>query len=305
MANRSAKNNKMRALDLFSGIGGISLALSPYAETVAYCEFDKHAQAVLLSRMETNELDKAPIWDDIKTLTAETLEKEGIVSRGETGSYEGIDLIAGGFPCQDISVAGGRGAGLEGKRSGLFFEIVRLIKVLNPEFVFLENVPAIRTRGLATVLSEIAAAGYDCRYGFLSAADVGAPHRRERWFLLARRREERPEDRRDDNRWKTSKDAGNDASLPVNRWSSGDELADAGFQRLEELSPGQKAEFTSVVRSGGDGLAGGRTQNWSHEPGILRVAYGVQNRVDRIKRLGNGVVPECVREAFERLAGIA
>jgi DNA (cytosine-5)-methyltransferase 1 len=95
-----------------------------------------------------------------------------------------IDIIFGGFPCQDISVAG-LGKGLEGDRSGLFFEIVRLARECEPRFIFLENVPAIRTRGGERVVKELASIGYDCRWTTLSAAAVGAPHKRERWFLLA------------------------------------------------------------------------------------------------------------------------
>ena len=159
-------------LDLFSGIGGLSLALSPWVKPIAYCEKDRYAQSVLLSRMQHNEISTAPIWDDITTLLPSMLPRHG------------IDIIYGGFPCQDISVAG-NGKGLEGERSGLFFEIMRLAKEIKPQFIFLENVPAIRTRGLGTVIQEFTSAGYDCRWGCLSAYDVGAPHFRERWFLLA------------------------------------------------------------------------------------------------------------------------
>lgn len=160
----------LNGLDLFSGIGGIGLALSPWVRTVAYCEQDRYAQAVLMSRMRAGDIDRAPIWDDVRTLRGDMLS--------------GIDIIFGGFPCQDISVAG-TGKGLEGKRSGLFFEIMRLVDEVRPSFVFLENVPAIRTRGLNRVLYEFTARGYDCRWTVLSAASVGAPHLRERWFLLA------------------------------------------------------------------------------------------------------------------------
>jgi DNA (cytosine-5)-methyltransferase 1 len=95
-----------------------------------------------------------------------------------------IDIIYGGFPCQDISIAG-RGAGLEGERSGLFFQIMRLAKQVKPSFIFLENVAAITGRGGLRVVREITSLGYDCRWCVISAASVGAMHRRERWFLLA------------------------------------------------------------------------------------------------------------------------
>jgi len=160
----------MYGLSLFSGIGGIDVALSEYVSPVAYCEIDKYCQSVLLQRMSEGNLPKAPIWEDVRTLPIEELPP--------------IDIIYGGFPCQDISVAGA-GKGLEGERSGLFFEIMRLVREAKPTFVFLENVPAIRTRGLDRVLQEFTKERYDCRWTMLSAAEVGARHKRERWFLLA------------------------------------------------------------------------------------------------------------------------
>lgn len=163
--------SRINGLDLFSGIGGITLALAPWVRPVAYCESDPYAQAVLISRMRSGDLPVAPIWDDVRTLQAHNLTQP-------------IDIIYGGFPCQDISVAG-TGKGLAGKRSGLFFEIVRLVEEIRPTFVFLENVPAIRTRGLSTVVQELSDRWYDCRWQTLSAQEVGAPHKRDRWFMLA------------------------------------------------------------------------------------------------------------------------
>jgi DNA (cytosine-5)-methyltransferase 1 len=160
----------LKGLDLFSGIGGISLALSEWVQTAAYCEIEPYCQGVLLSRMADGNIENAPIWDDITTLKGSDLPP--------------IDIIFGGFPCTDISCAG-RGAGLEGKRSGLFFEIVRLAKEIKPKFLFLENVPAITTRGGLRVVRTLAEMGYDCRWCTISAASVGALHKRERWFLLA------------------------------------------------------------------------------------------------------------------------
>jgi len=165
---------KMNGLDLFTGIGGITAALSEWVHPVAYCEIERYCQAVLFSRMSEGKLPVAPIWDDIKTLNRECFEGK-------------LDIIYGGFPCQDLSYAGRR-KGLEGERSGLFYEVIRLVKEFSPSFVFLENVPGIRTKGLGEVLKEFAEAGYDCRYGFLSAEDMGAHHKRERWFLLAHSR---------------------------------------------------------------------------------------------------------------------
>jgi len=160
----------LNGLDLFTGIGGITLALSEWVKPVAYCEIDPYCQSLLLQRMQEGNLPKAPIWDDVQTLPHSELPK--------------IDIIYGGFPCQDISVAG-IGKGLEGERSALFFEIVRLAKEIKPPFIFLENVSAIRGRGLNRVGEELAKLRYDCRWGIISAREIGARHSRKRWFLLA------------------------------------------------------------------------------------------------------------------------
>jgi len=160
----------LNGLDLFSGIGGITLALAPWVRPVAYCENDRYAQSVLLSRMAESVIPLAPIWDDVRTLDGSSLPE--------------IDIISGGFPCQDISSAG-PGKGLEGERSGLYWEMYRLIGELKPRFVFLENVPFITSRGGCQVVESLTAIGYDCRWTILPAAAIGAAHLRKRWFLLA------------------------------------------------------------------------------------------------------------------------
>lgn len=160
----------LNGLSLFTGIGGLDLALQEWVKPVLYCEIERYAQGVILSQISRGSLPYAPIWDDIRTLRGD-----------DVGS---IDIIYGGFPCQDLSAAGA-GRGLAGERSGLFFEIERLVRETNPRFVFLENVPAIRTRGLNAVVQSFTELGYDCRWTIVSAAEVGAPHLRKRWFLLA------------------------------------------------------------------------------------------------------------------------
>jgi DNA (cytosine-5)-methyltransferase 1 len=242
----------MYGLDLFSGIGGITKALEGYVSPVAYCEIEPYARAVLLSRMAECRIPQAPIWDDVNTLTGAILPP--------------VDIIYGGFPCQDISVAG-RGAGLAGGRSGLFFQIVRLAKEIQPKFLFLENVPNIRTKGLSRVVRELADIGYDCRWCTISAAEIGAPHKRERWFLLAHARRKGPQE---------ALSEGNDGGL--------------------ELSEGRCA-FQIQTTSNGRGW-------WDVEPNVGRVAHGVPKRVDRLRALGNAVVPAQAREAFERLMGL-
>lgn len=164
-------------LDLFSGIGGITLALSEWVRPVVYCEIERYAQAVLLSRMADGTIPIAPIWDDVTTLNAEIINQP-------------VDIIYGGFPCQDISIAG-LGAGLAGERSGLFYEIARLVDEIRPKFVFLENVPAITIRGGLDVIREFTNMGYDCRWGITQSGHKPDGFRGERWFLLAKAKSER------------------------------------------------------------------------------------------------------------------
>ena len=158
-------------LDLFSGIGGITEALSEWVRPVAYCESNRYAQGVLVSRMVKGQLPRAPIWDDVTTLRGSNLPR-------------GIDIIYGGFPCQDVSFAGRR-VGLDGERSGLVSEVWRLADEIRPKFIFLENVPAILNSGLDRILAELAERRFDARWICLSASDVGACHVRNRWWLLA------------------------------------------------------------------------------------------------------------------------
>lgn len=272
----------MNGLDLFSGIGGNSIALREWVNTIAYCEADRHAQSVLLSRMETGDLKPAPIWDDITTLSGQHFDIR-------------IDIIIAGFPCQDISVAG-RGDGLEGKRSGLFFEVVRLAKGLQPSFIFLENVPAITNRGLDTVAKEITSLGYDCRWGVLSAYDVGAPHLRERWFMLG-----------------YSKHNGCASPSITGRNGEPFELCskEGAHSERESKRTGCIPSYVADAlcrRYGAPqkqictrGYSTFDQSWWEIEPNVGRVADELPFRVDRIKRLGNAVVPMQAKVAFEYL----
>jgi len=267
----------VNGLDLFSGIGGVSLALEPWAQTVAYCERDRYAQGVLLSRMQEGRLHRAPIWDDITTLTGDMLPE--------------IDIVFGGFPCQDISVAGA-GRGMGGERSGLYSHLERIVGETKPAFVFLENVPAIRTRGLGRVVWGLASLGYDLRWTVISAASLGAPHKRDRWFLLAT----------DANRFGLRDEPGrvgrSKGKSPARSINDGAEkpLADSA-------SPGSGKR---TCQGGGPREPNDFMRNgwWTAEPDVGRVANGISNRVDQVRCLGNSVVPIQARKAFMRLAGI-
>ena len=233
----------LNGLDLFSGIGGIASALEQWVRPVCYVEMDRYCQAVLMSRMHSGELESAPIWNDVRTF-------DPLPWAGK------VDIITGGFPCQDISTAGS-GKGLEGERSGLFFEIIRISRDIQPEWIFLENVPAITSRGGGVVITELDALGYNCRWGVLSAFDVGAPHLRERWWCLA------------------------------------------NFNR--QRCYGARLLFKWRPFSVRDGQDERKQKQWRIEPKMERVVYGIPFQVDRIKGLGNSVVPQCAAEAFQRL----
>ncbi len=190
----------MNVLDLFSGIGGFSLGLERAGmRTVAFCEIAPYNRAVLAKRWPS-----VPCYDDIRTLTADRLRADGIT----------VDAICGGFPCQDISLAG-LGAGLAGERSGLWFEYLRLIGELRPEFVIVENVTALLRRGLGTVLGGLASIGYDAEWDCVPASYLGAPHNRDRIWIVAY--PERGEWRQKPYSWALGRVGRQQQSVPWNR----------------------------------------------------------------------------------------
>lgn len=162
---------KLRVLDLFSGIGGFSLGLERTGgfETVAFCEIEPFCRNVLAKHWPG-----VPIYDDVRTLTADALRRDGIA----------VDVICGGFPCQDISVAG-KQAGIDGARSGLWAEIARLSGELRPRFVIVENVAALLGLGMGLVLGDLAEIGFNAEWHCIPASAVGAPICRDRVWLVA------------------------------------------------------------------------------------------------------------------------
>ncbi len=162
----------MNELALFSGAGGGILGgrLLGWL-TVAAVELEKYPREILLQRQRDGILPCFPVWDDVRTF-------DGRPWKGL------VDVVSGGFPCQDISAAG-KGAGIEGSRSGLWAEMHRIVCEVRPRYVFVENSPMLASRGLGRVLGDLAASGYDAAWMVLGAADVGAPHRRERIWILA------------------------------------------------------------------------------------------------------------------------
>ena len=225
----------MNVLDLFSGIGGFSLGLERAGmQTVAFCEVDKACHRVLQKHWP-----EVPIFDDVKNLSAEDIDGT-------------VDVICGGFPCQDISLAG-KGAGLAGERSGLWFEFHRLIKEIKPSWVIAENVAALRARGLDQVLSSLNEIGYDAEWHCIPASAVGACHKRDRVWIVAYPHCQHVE--------------GSDPQTVL------------GQSRLQRIYDDGKV--TPFVR-----LPSIR------EPGLHRTFNGLPGQVDRLKQLGNAVVPQ-------------
>jgi DNA (cytosine-5)-methyltransferase 1 len=251
----------LRILDLFSGIGGFSLGMERTGgfKTIAFCESDPYATRVLAKHWPD-----VPVYPDIRQFTARDLERDGI---GHP------DVITGGFPCQDISAAG-RGAGLSGSRSGLWYEMFRIIEEVHPEWVVVENAPVLRSRGLDVLLGQFASIGYDAEWHCIPAAAVGAWHKRDRIWIVGHpqsdgRRERRA--RRSDST--TAREQ--IAERPLSP-------ADPYGPRLEIKFDGHAGQQQAIVG----------THGWSVEPDVVRVVHGLPQRVDRIACLGNSIVPQ-------------
>jgi DNA (cytosine-5)-methyltransferase 1 len=269
---------------LFSGIGGFDLGLERAGMRVVWqCEQDEYCRRVLARHWPG-----VPCHPDVRALVADTdngrlaIDKErdiplSLESRGSErgGDADGrrrlgpsgevvpvpvpyVDVLCGGFPCQDLSYAG-KGAGLDGERSGLWAEYARLIRELRPRYVIVENVPALLARGMERVLGDLAAIGYDAEWDCIPAAAVGAPHRRDRVWVVA---------------------YPNGAGLEGHRGHDG--------------CPG---ELDPAARSGPDRTGGW----WLTEPDVGRVAHGVPDRVDRLRALGNALVPQIAQWLGERI----
>ncbi len=232
----------MNVLDLFSGIGGFSLGLERAGmRTVAFCESDPFCRRVLAKHWP-----EVPRYDDVRELTATRLVRDGVGP---------VDVICGGFPCQDISTASASPAGLAGERSGLWRDYARLVGEIRPAFVTVENVSALRNGGLADVLGDLAALGYDAEWDCIPASIVGASHPRDRIWVVAYAPEVfGPEQRGDKPRRLLSRDG---------------LLAFVHDEGREDCFADWRAA----------------------EPGVARGLYGVRGRVDRLGALSNAVVP--------------
>ena len=261
----------MRVLDLFSGIGAFSVGLERAGfQTVAFCEANPFARRVLAKHWPD-----VPCYDDVRTLTAERLRADGVDA----------NVICGGWPCQDLSIAG-NGAGLAGERSGLWSEIARLVGELRPRYVILENVAVLTSRGLGDVLGDLAAVGYDAEWHCIPAAAVGAPHRRDRIWIVA------------------YADSGRRGRLGLvqhceEQGAPGDQpdrLCEAGRRAGEGMGVAGSARLPIGPRTLAERARAATTGAgwWATEPDVGRVAHGPAARLDRRERitaLGGSLVP--------------
>lgn len=321
----------LRELGLFAGAGGGLLASRLLGwSTKCAVEIEPYCQLVLAQRQDDGHLDEFPIWDDIRTF-------DGRPWRGH------IDVVSGGFPCQDISSAG-KGAGLAGARSGLWFEMLRVIGEVQPAYVFAENSPNLRTRGLDVVLEGLAGLGYDVAWGVLGAWHVGAPHRRNRMWIVAahpdRCRERglaehaemagaqgtgghdghsdgERERRTQHESAECARHAGDASDVPGERRGEGRARGTAGRSPGEVTQEAGRASIPTDTygaalrlqprgRSGarGQGAAEPRGSDWWGIHRFAGVDDGNADRLDRVRATGNAQVPAVAVLAWRTLIDV-
>jgi DNA (cytosine-5)-methyltransferase 1 len=268
----------MNELALFAGAGGGILGGHLLGwRTVCAVEWEAYPASVLCARQNDGLLPPFPIWDDVQTF-------DGKPWRGI------VDVVSGGFPCQDISAAG-KGAGIDGERSGMWGQMARIISEVRPKYAFIENSPMLTSRGLERVLADLAKLGFDAEWGVLGAAHVGAPHLRERIWICAKQRKFLPHSNYNGLGWRKQQSQGIEKKVD----------AYAGLPRLPSRSD---KTFKSKLQALGEQSWGGfRSGNGYKENAsiICGVNDGMANRVDRLKAIGNGQVPLCAATAWELL----
>jgi DNA (cytosine-5)-methyltransferase 1 len=242
----------MNELALFAGAGGGILGGKLLGwRTVCAVERNAHAAQLLAQRQNDGALEPFPIWSDVCSF-------DGRPWRGI------VDVISGGFPCQDISAAGSK-AGIDGEKSGLWRHMARIIDEVRPRYVFMENSPLLVSNGLVRVLGDLACVGLDAQWGVMGAIDAGMDHNRKRLWLVA--------------------------------YSDGNGLQ--GIDSLPGPAQAQKRERSDIARVVSE-IQSGR-ENRIPESWILRESHGVANRVDRTIAIGNGQAPFCAAMAWRVL----
>ena len=279
----------MNELALFAGAGGGILGGKLLGwRTVCAVEWEPYPASVLCARQNDGFLPPFPIWDDVQTF-------DGKPWRGI------VDVVSGGFPCTDISAAG-KGAGIDGQASGMWREMARIIHEVRPRFAFVENSPMLTSRGLGTVLGDLASMGFDAKWGVLGAADVGANHQRDRIWIVGKylpppphlahahstheQRNKRTERTQTEH---TDIDSTSELAYTSQLFSNGSNA----YRQRQKIS-----EFRNC-----HGTFGQNHHWWQAEPNVGRVANGVAARVDRLKAIGNGQVPLCAATAWRILSG--
>ena len=274
---------------LFAGAGGGILGGKILGwRTVCAVEWEPYAASVLAARQNEGFLESFPIWDDVQTF-------DGRPWRGI------VDVISGGFPCQDISAAG-KGAGIDGERSGMWGEMARIIYEVRPRFVFVENSPMLTSRGLGRVLGDLATMGFDAQWGVLGAADVGANHQRDRIWIVGQMGNANNNGQitakirngiiEGSNSRQTESQQAIESKRSSKQHAQVANASCAHVERQWEITVGIESEFGNI----------GNASWWQSEPNVGRVADGVAARVDRLKCIGNGQVPLCAATAWRILS---
>lgn len=255
---------------LFSGIGGFELGLEraiPNLETVWQVEQNKFCQSILKKHWPNSK-----IYNDVCAVGAHNLTP--------------VDILCGGFPCQDISTAG-KMEGIHGKKSGLWFEMWRIISELRPRIIVLENVPVITIRGLETVLGGLAKLGYDAEWGIVAARDFGAPHLRKRWFCVAYANENRP-------RQKSKIQTRRDAFIKSDNRQFTYTIKTRCKCAPGTTKPMGACNLFKCINCKNGGLQ--QKNYWQNEkapPGLCELDDGIPARVAKLAALGNAIVPQC------------
>lgn len=295
--NQQRNDEGLRELALFAGAGGGILGGHLLGwRTVCAVEYNAYARSVLLARQNDGTLAPFPVWDDVRTF-------DGKPWRGL------VDVVSGGFPCQDISAAG-KGAGIDGAKSGLWSAMARIIREVQPRYVYVENSPMLASRGLGRVLGDLAEMGFHAEWGCVSAFNTGAPHGRDRMWILAYSMRigqcESPGIGQCSHHQERSSEACSaerrevtDATEPGSENVENTQCF--GCKQMEQTKP------PGTIRKG----AANTTQHsslprwvrsWPSESGMDRVADGVPNRVDRLKAIGNAQVSRVAATAWEILS---